>query len=85
MWAYSCQTGSPVCKQALYEMQPNSAGEAKTDAAGRGVLSGVPPGTYYLFSLAPHNGRLLVWDLRVDLKPGANSLALDQRNSAPLN
>jgi hypothetical protein len=72
VWAYSCQTGSPVCKQALYEMQPNSAGEAMTDAAGRGVLPGVPPGTYYLFSLAPHNGRLLVWDLRVVLKAGAN-------------
>jgi hypothetical protein len=85
VWASSCQTGSPACKQALYEMQPLSAGEAKTDAAGRGVLPGVPPGTYYLFSLAPHNGRLLVWDLRVVLKAGANSVALDQQNSAPLD
>lgn len=85
VWAYSCQTGSPACKQALYEMRPYSAGEVKTDAVGRGVLPGVPPGTYYLFSLAPHNGRLLVWDLRVVLKAGANSLALDQRNSAPLD
>ena len=85
VWAYSCQTGSPACKQALYEMRPLSAGEAKTDADGRGVLPRVPPGTYYLFSLAPHNGRLLVWDLRVDLKPGANSVTLDQRNTAPLD
>lgn len=85
VWAYSCQTGSPACKQALYEMRPLSAGEAKTDASGRGVLPGVPPGTYYLFSLAPHNGRLLVWDLRVVLKAGANSVALDQSNSAPLD
>jgi len=85
VWANSCQTGSPACKQALYEMQPNSAGETKTDAAGRGVLPGVPPGTYYLFSLAPHNGRLLVWDLRVVLKPGANSVTLDQSNTAPLD
>jgi hypothetical protein len=85
VWAYSCQTGSPACKQALYEMRPLSAGEVKTDAAGRGVLPGVPPGTYYLFSLAPHNGRLLVWDLRVVLKPGSNSVTLDQRNSAPLD
>ncbi len=85
VWAYACQTGSPACKQALYEMQPLSAGEVKTDAAGRGVLPAVQPGTYYLFALAPHNGRLLVWDLRVDIKPGANSVALDPRNSAPLN
>lgn len=85
VWAYSCQTGSPACKQALYEMRPLSAGEAKTDAAGRATLPGVPPGTYYLFSLAPHDGRLLVWDLRVDLKPGSNAVSLDQHNSAPLD
>src|SRR5688500_19829741 len=34
VWAYSCQTGSPVCKQALYEMQTLYAGEAKTDSRG---------------------------------------------------
>lgn len=85
VWAYSCQTGSPACKQALYEMQPLSAGEAKTDANGSATLTGVPPGTYYLFSLAPYNGRLLVWDLRVVLQAGANSVALDHNNSAPLD
>jgi hypothetical protein len=85
IWAYACQAGSPVCKQALYEMQPLSAGEVKTDVGGRGVLPAVLPGTYDLFSLAPYNVRLFVWDLRIDLKPGANSVTLDQRNSAPLN
>ena len=85
VWAYACQTGSPACKQSLYEMQPLSAGDATTDASGRGLLPAVPPGTYYLFSLAPYEGRLLVWDLRVDLKAGANAVTLDQNNSAPLD
>ena len=85
VWAYACQTGSPVCKQALYDMQHNSAGEAKTDADGRATMPAVPPGTYYLFSLAPYNGKLLVWDLRVDLRAGANAITLDQQNSAPLD
>ena len=84
-WAYACQTGSRACQQALYEMRPSSVGESKADAAGKTTLPGVPAGTYFLFSVARYNNQFLVWDLRVDLKPGANSVVLDQRNSAPLD
>lgn len=41
-WAYACKTGSPACKQALYEMRPASVGEAKMDVNGRATLPGVP-------------------------------------------
>lgn len=84
-WAYSCKIGSPVCKQALYEMRPNSVGEARMDGNGRATLPGVLAGTYYLFAVGNYNNQFLVWDLRVDLKPGANSVRLDQRNIAPLD
>lgn len=87
VWAYSCQTGSPACKQALYEMQPLSAGEAKTDAAGRGVLPGVPPGTYYLFGRfyrvnKPVRAGAVSWNQRVTLKPGQNLLRLSVDDAA---
>jgi hypothetical protein len=36
-------------------------------------------------NLASYNKQFLVWDLRIDLKPGANSVTLDQRNTAPLD
>lgn len=55
------------------------------DATARATLPGVPPGTYYLFAVAGYNNQFLVWDLRVDLKPGANSVTLDQRNTASLD
>jgi hypothetical protein len=84
-WLYACQTQSPVCQQALYEARPNAVGEAKADLNGKATLPGVPAGTYYLFAIAPYNKQALVWDLRVDLKPGANSVTLDQRNVAPLD
>jgi hypothetical protein len=85
VWVYACQTRSPTCQQALYEARPNSVSEAKMDANARATLPGVPPGTYYLFAVAGYNNQFLVWDLRVDLKPGANSITLDQRNTASLD
>ena len=85
VWAYACQTGSPVCQQALYEMRPNSVAEARTDQNARATLPGVPAGTYYLYTIAIHNKQLLVWDLRVELNPGSNSIILNQANAARLD
>ncbi|MDQ3846689.1 MAG: hypothetical protein M3342_22155 [Bacteroidota bacterium] len=82
VWAYSCQSGLPACGQALNEMRPNSVSESRTDANGRATLPGVAPGTYYLFSFAAYNKQFIVWDLKVDLKSGANAVTLDQRNTA---
>jgi len=84
-WAYACTTQSPVCQQALYEARPNSVSEAKADPSGKATLPGVPPATYYLFAITVYDGKALVWDLRVDLKPGGNSVTLDQHNAAPLD
>ncbi len=85
VWAYACQTGSPVCQQALYEMRPNSVAETRMDQNARATLPDVPAGTYYLYTIAVHNKQFLVWDLRVDLKPGPNSIVLTQVNSARLD
>lgn len=83
-WVYSCQIQSPACTQTLYDARPNSVSEAKADLNGRATLPAVPAGTYYLFAIAPYNQKPLVWDLRVDLKPGANSITLNQTNTASL-
>src|SRR5688500_4158277 len=82
-WAYACRTESPVCKQALYEARASFASNTKMDVGGRATFPGVPPGTYYVLVQAIANNQHLVWDLRVDLKPGANSVTLNQTNVAP--
>ena len=82
VWAYACTTGSPACKQALYEMRSNAASEGKMGPNGKATLPAVPPGTYYLFTVVTHNKQFIVWDLKVDLKSGANAVTLDQRNTA---
>jgi hypothetical protein len=58
---------------------------AKMDPNAKATFPGVPPGTYYLLVQAMGKDWHLVWDLRVDLKSGANSVALDQRNIALLD
>jgi hypothetical protein len=39
---------------------------------------------YLTFALRYNNQRIL-WDLKVELKAGANSVTIDQRNAAPVN
>ena len=51
-------------------------------ANGRGAFpSGVHAGTYYVMTIARVNNAAECWNVRVDLKPGANSLALNARNA----
>ena len=84
-WATSCLTGSPVCQGMLYEVQGNIVGASKMDATGRASFAAVPPGSYYVLALTADNRQPIVWDLRVDLKPGENSIAIGQQNVAQLD
>ena len=53
-------------------------------SSGPAVFSArVPAGTYYVMSATTFNNSSLLWDVRVNLKPGVNSLTLDNRNMEP--
>ena len=41
--------------------------------------------TYYFFCLGAYNQQLFKWDFQVQLKPGANSVTLDQHNAVLVN
>ena len=84
-WATSCLTGSPVCQGMLYEVQGNVVGASKMEATGRATFPAVQPGSYYVLALTADNRQPIVWDLRVDLKPGENSIAIGQQNVAQLD
>lgn len=85
-WTAACATRSPACRNALGNLEEAAVAEGQMVPGGRMTFPGVPPGTYYLFAftLSVQNAQTLVWDLRVDLKPGANAVTLDQRNTALL-
>jgi hypothetical protein len=58
---------------------------AKADLNGKATLPGVPPGIYYVMLSARYKNHPIYWDLKVELKPGANSVVLDQHNAGPSN
>jgi hypothetical protein len=48
----------------------------KTDENGKATLLGV----YYLFGIGRFEDRALVWNVKVEIKVGDNSVTLDRRN-----
>ena len=82
VWAHACRSDSPVCKQALFDARASFVTNAQFDMSGKVTFPGVPPGTYYLLVQGITGSQHLVWDLRVDLKAGANAITLNERNAA---
>ncbi len=81
----ACGNRSPDCPKIMDAIKANAASAVRADASGRGTFPGVPPGTYYLMISTRYNNQSLIWGQAVQLRPGANSLTLDQRNATPLN
>ena len=81
-WKVACANRTPACAKSLQSVQAAAVTDGLVDATGSVVLEMVDPGTYYLgvFAFNPQTAQLMVWDVRVDLKPGENSITLDQRN-----
>jgi hypothetical protein len=77
--------GSLDCQKVLQAVNAETASATRSDATGKANFPGVPPGTYYLMISTVYNNHPIYWDAKVDLKAGANSLTLDQRNATPLN
>jgi hypothetical protein len=77
----SCQPPAD-CSAMAAAMEPLIAGRAVIDRAGRGAMTPpVPPGRYYVSGFARSRDSVLVWDIKVDLKPGDNSVVLEQSNA----
>jgi hypothetical protein len=81
----ACGNRTPDCQKIMNAIKASAAGAVRADANGSGTFPGVAPGTYYLMISSRYNNQSLVWDKPVQLKAGANSVTLDQRNATPLN
>jgi hypothetical protein len=63
-------------------MEPLIASRALIDSTGRAAITPpVPPGRYFVSGSTRSHDGVLVWDIKVDLKPGDNSVVLDQSNA----
>jgi hypothetical protein len=83
-YAISCQNRSPDCPKIAQIWKSDAVSAARGDATGKATLPGVAPGTYFLMITIRYNNQPCIWDLKVDLKPGANSVTLDQQNATLL-
>jgi hypothetical protein len=83
--ASTCASRTPECQKVMHAAKANAISAVRADANGRGTLPGVPSGNYYLQISARYNNQVLIWDQAVQLKPGANSLTIDERNATPQN
>jgi hypothetical protein len=81
----ACAAKSPDCQKINDAIKVSAASAVRADANGSGTFPGVPPGTYYLMISALVNNQPFLWGQAVQLKPGANSVTLDQSNATPLN
>ncbi len=81
----ACGKRVPECQKSIQALNTANVTGAKADLNGKATLRAVSPGVYYLMVAARYNGQALYWDLKVELKPGANSVVLDQHNAGPSN
>ncbi len=80
----ACQNKTPDCQKFSQAWKAEAISAARGDFTGKAVLPGVPPGTYYLMISTRYNNQPIMWDMKVDLKAGANSITLDPQNAAPI-
>jgi hypothetical protein len=81
----ACVTRTPDCPKMMDAIKAEAASAVRADGNGRGVLPGVPAGTYYLMISTVYNKQSLVWGQAVQLNPGQNSFTLELGNATPIN
>jgi hypothetical protein len=77
----ACTQRTQDCQTATAAINANTVTGVKADATGKATFSGVAPGGYYLMGATFTNGQMLEWNIRVELRSGANTIALDVRNA----
>jgi hypothetical protein len=80
----ACEKQKPECQKYLAAIGADAATGLRSDANGKAVLPGVPPGRYYLTASTKIGSLNLYWNVKLELKAGTNSLVVDQHNAAPV-
>jgi len=81
-WGEICKAQSPRCKQGIDAMKDSYLRMIKLGPNGNVSFSNVPAQTMWLVAIVPYGNQHFVWNLRVDVKPGTNSITFDKSNLA---
>lgn len=68
--------------QAISAIKPHIVGAETTGFDGKAEIKALPSKPCYVVAAARAGRGWLIWNLKVQLKPGANKLLLDQNNAA---
>jgi len=86
-WSHACErsTREPICQQGVNGLAKYVVARTGFDGNGTAIFNNVPSvGTFYVVADTSYTHHLL-WNLKVELKPGANAITLDERNTTPIN
>ncbi len=73
---------APDFERALEELRSQAIKFIITDSWGKAVVKGLEAKTYYVCGISQTHQGVGVWNVRVDLQFGKNSLVLDNNNMA---
>jgi hypothetical protein len=81
-WGELCRAQSPRCKQGIDAMKDSYLRMIKLGPNGNVSFANVPAQTMWLVAIVPYGNQHFVWNLRVDVRPGTNSITFDKSNLA---
>lgn len=71
-----------ACNRGILAMVTGALSLHRTDSEGQVQTEALPVGRYYLVGFVPYKGHSLMWHLPVDVKAGANTVALGPQNGS---
>ncbi|HUS12266.1 MAG TPA: hypothetical protein VMZ30_17500 [Pyrinomonadaceae bacterium] len=83
-WSEMCKAQSPRCKQGTDAMKDSYLRMIKLGPNGNVSFANVPAQTMWLVAIVPYGNQHFVWNLRVDVRAGTNSITFDKSNLAAI-
>ena len=81
-WSAMCKAQSPRCKAGIDAIKDSYLRMIKLGPNGHASFTNVPAQTMWLIAIVPYANQHFVWNLRVDVKAGTNSITFDKSNLA---
>lgn len=82
VWGEACKAQSPRCKQGVDAIKESYLRMIKLGPNGTASFTNIPAQTMWLIAIVPFGNQHFVWNLRADIRTGANAINFDKSNLA---
>lgn len=81
-WAAACDAKDGAnCNKGVQAIVTERVNAVGLTATGQAAFNSVPVGTYWVLADFRYNSKHYIWNIRIDVKPGSNTVSLDQNNT----